>query len=267
MPSKTMNPPIDLILSGKRLRVRTGGAGPALLLLHSAWGDADMSWAPVWNELSRSFSVIAPDLPGFGASDPLDEPSFAAHAKVLNDLLDNQKTDRVIVVGNSFSASVAIEFASSFPERIHHLVLVNGGYVPLLPGFLRKLIAVPAVEKWFRSFIRSMNYSDKAFAKAFPNFTSLPPGFIDRIRRNEEKQSRTVFDTFMRQTKPQSPPPVPATIIWGTGDRLVTMKQAGILQKWFGNAKFVSIEGAGHMPQVERPEEFVEAMKMVGEEL
>jgi pimeloyl-ACP methyl ester carboxylesterase len=110
-----------------------------------------------------------------------------------------------------------------------------------------------------------MAYSDKALVKAFPDPSKLPPAFFDRIHQNEEKHSRVVFDTFMKQTKPQLPPRVPATIIWGTGDRLTTMKQAGILQKWLGNADFVTINGAGHMPQVESPAEFVEAVKKAGE--
>ncbi len=254
----------DIMLSGKRVHVFTGGTGPALLLLHSAWGDAEMSWSPVWSGLSESFTVIAPDLPGFGASEPLDAPTLAANARAMKELLDTQTINAAIVAGNSFSAAVAIEFASSFPGHTLCVVLVNGGYLPLLPGFMRKLISLPIVEKRFRAFMRNFNYSDKAFAKAFPNADKLPPLFFDRIRRNEEKQSRIVFDTFARQTQSQMPPSVPTAMIWGTGDRLVTMRQAGIIRKWLGNPDFVPIDGAGHMPQVERPSEFVEAMKKIG---
>ncbi len=253
-----------MMISGKRLRVWSGGAGPALLLLHSAWGDAKLSWAAVWEDLSAHFTVVAPDLPGFGTSEPLDEPSLAAHVAVLRQLLDNQGIARAIVAGNSFGVSVAIELASSFPDRIRHLVVINGGYLPLLPGFMRKLISLPLFENRFRMFIRKMNYSDKAFEKAFPDPGRLPPLWFDRIRKNEESQSRVVFDTFMRQAKPQIPPSVPATMIWGTGDRLVTLKQAGIIRRWLGHADFVPIEKAGHLPQVEKPKQFVEAMKKIG---
>ena len=69
----------------------------------------------------------------------------------------------------------------------------------------------------------------------------------------------------MRQTQSQVPPSVPAAMIWGTGDRLVTMRQAGIIRKWLGKPDFVPVDGAGHMPQVERPAEFVEAMKKIGQ--
>jgi pimeloyl-ACP methyl ester carboxylesterase len=260
-----MNPqPTDLMLSGKRVHVWTGGTGPALLLLHSAWGDAEMSWGPVWNELSVFFTIIAPDLPGFGTSEPLDDPSLAANAGVLKELLSRQKVDRAMVVGNSFGVTIAIEFASLYPELARLLVLVNGGYLPSLPGFIKKLISLPIVEKRFRTLMRNITYSDNAFAKAFPNLSGLPPGLIDRIRQNEDRQSRIVFDTFMNQDKPQTRPSVPSTIIWGTGDRLVSMRQASAIRKWFNNARYVTIEGAGHMPQVERPEEFVVAMKRTG---
>src|SRR5574341_786302 len=126
MPDNTVNPlPTDLMLSGKKVHLWTHGTGTALLLLHSAWGDAELSWGAVWNELSAHFTVLAPDLPGFGASEPLDEPTLAANAGVLKELLDAQKIDRAIVVGNSLRAEIAIEFASSCPERTLRLELEN----------------------------------------------------------------------------------------------------------------------------------------------
>ena len=92
MPDNTIMTPKDIMLSGKRVRVFTSGTGPALLLLHSAWGDAEMSWASVWNGLSEFFTVIAPDLPGFGASEPLDVPTLAANAAVMKELLDARRS-------------------------------------------------------------------------------------------------------------------------------------------------------------------------------
>lgn len=256
--------PIDLTISGKRVHAWVGGTGPALLLIHSAWGDAALSWAPVWNELSRSFFVIAPDMPGFGASDPLDVPTLSANATILKDLLDSQGVDRAIVTGNSFGAAIAIEFASTFPERTRSLVLVNGGYAPALPAFVKKLISFPLLEKPFRRIIRNAAYSDKALAKAFPDPAQLPTGLFDQIRTNAEQKSRIVFDTVLNQKKPQTRPSVPIVMLWGTGDRLLSVNQFKTIQTWLGSVTFVAIKNAGHLPQVERPEEFVDAMRRVG---
>jgi len=181
--------PEYITLSGKRVRVWTGGTGPALLLLHSAYGDAELSWASVWNDLGENFTVITPDLPGFGASEMPSQPTLAATARMLKELLDFLKVDGAILVGNSFGVSVALEFASAFPELTHHVVVVNGGYLPLLPAAMKKVISLPFVENRFRTLMRNFSYSDMAFSKAFPNPEKLPPIFFDgsdrtkRIRR------------------------------------------------------------------------------------
>ncbi len=241
-----------------------GGAGPALLLLHSAWGDAELSWSPVWNVLSRSFTVVAPDMPGFGRSDDSDVPSLTGRSRLLKGLLDHQEFDRVLVIGNSFGASLAIEFASRFPERVSHLVIVNGGYLPAIPRFVKGIIAALFLESVFRQLMRKAVYSEKAFAKAFPDRTLLSPGFFEVIRQCEERHSRAVFDALMQQTAPQQMPKTPATMIWGTGDRLMSMRQAESMRSWLGDPIFVPLVGAGHMPQVEQPEAFVAAIKKVG---
>lgn len=253
-----------LQVAGKRVKVWTNGSGPALLLLHSAWGDAELSWSGVWNDLSKTFFVIAPDMPGFGASESPSQPSLAAIAGILKDMLDAHSIERAIVAGNSFGAAVAIEFASIFPEYTRHLVLVNGTNLPTIPRFMKKLIGLSVLEDRFRKVIRNATYSDKAFEKAFPDPAALPQGFFDVIRRNEEQHARTVFNAFMTQAAPQAKPSGPATIIWGTGDRLVPDKQRDGCRRWLGEPNLVLIEGAGHMPQVERPGAFVKALQAVG---
>lgn len=251
-------------VAGRKVGLWAGGSGPALLLLHSAWGDAEMSWSPVWDGLSRSFTVIAPDMPGFGASDPPAFRSLAGSASVLKALLDELAVGRAFVVGNSFGAALALEFASTYPERTTGVAAVNGTYLPFVPAAVRRFFALPAVEKRLRSFMRKMTYADQAFAKAFPHRELLPPDFLDRVRAFEERHAALVFDAFMNRERPQARPKVPASVIWGTGDRLVGRRQLDAFRTWLGDARFIPIEGAGHMPQIERPEGFIEAITLVG---
>jgi pimeloyl-ACP methyl ester carboxylesterase len=250
----------NVVLAGKRLRVWTGGEGAALLLLQSAWGDAEMSWSTVWDGLSRSFSVVAPDLPGLGASDAPESISLAASARHLAELLDQRGIDRTVVVGNSFGVALAIEFAAAYPERTRRLIAVNGTSLQVIPAFLRKLMARPSLGQFFRLMIHNVTYSDKAFAKAFPNRDRLPPGFIEKIRHFEEQHIGLTFNTFLNQSQPQKRTSVPAAVIWGTGDRLVPGRQAAGFRKWLGEAAFIPLEGAGHMPQLEQPAAFVDAL-------
>lgn len=251
----------DYIVSGKKVHAWTGGSGPALLLLHSAWGDARMSWSPVWDDLAGSFTVIAPDMPGYGVSDPPEGPSLAASARLLKELLDVLEIDRANVMGNSFGVALAIELASLFPGRINRLVAVNGTSVPAVPGLMKRIIRIPGVEKRFRRMISCMSWSPKAFARGFPNPAKLPQGFMDRIPGFEDAHARIGFNLVMNQVKPQSRPEVPATVIWGTGDLLVSSRQVESFRKWLGQHSYLPIDGAGHMPQVERPGEFSAAVR------
>jgi len=250
----------DITLSGQRMHFWKGGTGPALLLLHAAWGDAEMSWSSVWVQLSRSCTVIAPDLAGFGRSSPMPKPSLSGFAKNLRELLEALQIGRVIAVGNSFGAAVAIQFANDYPEAVSQLVLVDGGYQPVIPGPVRKFIDLPVVNQGFRWFIRRLTFSPRTLQRSFAFPTRLPSGFFEKIQRNALAYSRISFDTVMNMTEPLPKPAVPTMLVWGAQDGLASLKQAHALQKWMPDSKLITIDGAGHMPQVEVPVEFVTAI-------
>ena len=253
----------DLRYLGRRLHIWTGGAGPALLLLHSAWVDAKMGWSTVWNELARTFTVIAPDMPGFGASEAAEVPSLAGIAGMLKHLLDDRGMDRAVVIGNSFGVAVAIEFASLYPAMTAKLVAVNGVYLPSLPGWMKRIIALPGIRRHFQKTMRKMTYSNDAFRSAFPDRAALPPAFFDHIRMNEEQHAHVVFEAFMHQKVPQTRPGVPAAIMWGAADRLASTRQAKKMLKWLDVPQVHRIEGAGHMPQLDQPREFVYILRHI----
>jgi pimeloyl-ACP methyl ester carboxylesterase len=245
---------------GLKVRFWKGGSGPALLLLHAAWGDAEMSWSRVWDQLAQSYTVIAPDLPGFGQSEKLSTPTLSDMATMLKELLDALHLDRVMVVGNSFGAGVAIKFENDHPKTVSQLVLVDGGYMPVIPSFMKKLISLPGVNQGFRALIRNITFSRKTLNRSFANPAKLPAGFLEKIEQNTMAYSRISFDMIMNHSSPLSKPTAPTLLIWGAEDGLATLKQADAIQKWIPEARLITIDGAGHMPQVEKPVEFVAAV-------
>lgn len=249
-----------LTLTGRKVHFWKGGSGPALLLLHAAWGDAEMSWSRVWDKLSQSYTVIAPDLPGFGLSDKLPVPALSGMAAMLAELLEALHLDRATIVGNSFGAGVAIKFENDHPERVSQLVLVDGGYMPVIPDFMKKLISLPGVNRGFRALIRKLTFSRKTLNRSFANPAKLPAGFLEKIEQNTGAYSRISFDTIMNHNAPLTKPTVPTLLIWGAEDGLSTLKQADAVQKWIPEARLITIDGAGHMPQAEKPGEFVAAV-------
>lgn len=87
------------------------GDGPPLVLLHPLGGDRRV-WDPVLEAVSAVRTVVAVDLPGFGASRPLTEtPTPAALARAVERFLAEIEVDRPHVAGNSLGGWVALELA------------------------------------------------------------------------------------------------------------------------------------------------------------
>jgi pimeloyl-ACP methyl ester carboxylesterase len=102
------------------------GPGPLLLLLHGGGLDSALtSWAPAWSELVAGGPVLAPDLPGFGAS-PLGDvpPTVHGYRDWLVDLLGQLEIERCVIAGLSLGGAVALEVGLAAPGRVAGLALL-----------------------------------------------------------------------------------------------------------------------------------------------
>ncbi len=131
------------------LRVRHGGAGPPLLLLHG-YPQTHMMWAPVANDLARDFTVIAPDLRGYGGSTaPADADESASYSKraMAADavaLMAHFGFGRFDVVGHDRGGRVAYRLALDHPDAVRRLAVLD---------------IVPTGEVWARADARfAMGY-------------------------------------------------------------------------------------------------------------
>lgn len=115
-------------LSGgtKLVFITAGDASkPAVLLLHGFPGSADY-FRGVVPALSQAAYVIAPDLPGFGASDVLPAPSFPAFADAVSELLDHLAVGPRFIYLHDFGAPVGFHIAMQAPEKVLGLIVQNG---------------------------------------------------------------------------------------------------------------------------------------------
>lgn len=123
-----------------------GGGGLPLVLVHGMAGDAGF-WGAAMRALGGRHRLVIPELRGHGRSGPASDGDYSitACAGDLHAVLDALALERVVLVGHSFGASVAIELASKLPERVAALVVVDGAgdfaFVPpeALLGFLAGL--------------------------------------------------------------------------------------------------------------------------------
>src|SRR5918995_3397439 len=111
---------------GVELAVQVTGSGPPVLLLHGFPDRADL-WRHQIDDLKADFTVIAPDLRGFGDSDrPADVDAYRMRNSVRDMLgiLDELGFERAHVVGHDWGAGVAWALTHTAPERVQRLVVL-----------------------------------------------------------------------------------------------------------------------------------------------
>lgn len=115
----------DIATNGATIHVRSGGSGPAVVLLHG-YGETGDMWVPLAVELARDHTVIVPDLRGLGLSSKptggFDKKTQAGDVQGVMAALGLQQAD---VVAHDIGNMVAFQFAAQHPERVRRLVLID----------------------------------------------------------------------------------------------------------------------------------------------
>jgi pimeloyl-ACP methyl ester carboxylesterase len=113
-------------IEGAEMAVRVAGdrEKPALLLLHGL-PNSSKYFRNVIGPLSQDCCVIAPDLPGFGESEPVEQPSFARFADMIDALLSRFSADSFHLYLHDFGAAVGFHLATRAPRRIRSLIIQN----------------------------------------------------------------------------------------------------------------------------------------------
>lgn len=111
---------------GTELSFFTAGdrSRPIMLLLHG-FPNSSRMFEAVAAELSRTAYVVAPDLPGFGASDVLRQVSFSALGRATSELLDHLGVGQLYIYLHDFGAPVGLHIAMQAPERVLGLIIQN----------------------------------------------------------------------------------------------------------------------------------------------
>ena len=167
----------DVNIWGVNIRYVQAGEGPVVLLLHGL-GASLLTWYCNIDALAEAgFTVLAPDLPGYGDSDKPDHLNYdpASAAEFLHDLTQELGIDRLSVVGSSGGGLVAGLYALEYAEHVDKLVLVApGGLGRQISWFLR-LMSVPLVgELIYRPWIHDrVGFTKQIFHR--------PPDFLDDL--------------------------------------------------------------------------------------
>jgi pimeloyl-ACP methyl ester carboxylesterase len=249
----------ELTVEGRRAIVWCGGSGESLVLLHGAWGGAEMHWAPVWRDFEARHRVIGPEFPGLAYESPWVPHSFDETVGWLEHVLDATETAAAWIVGNSFGAGLAARFASRHPERCRGLVLVDGGPPPHVPAAVKQLLRRWPLRPLLEMVFRRSAYSAATLERGFADSAHAPGEVRALVAQPHPRQLEIVSELFLGDDRRAPLPGCRTLVVWGRDDRLTgtTVKAARRLQRSLPNAELVIIDRAGHLPQVERPDQFV----------
>jgi pimeloyl-ACP methyl ester carboxylesterase len=260
---------------GYRRAYVKAGSGPALLLVHGI-GDSSDTWRPVFGELARRHTVIAPDLLGHGRSEkPRADYTIAGFANGMRDLLSVLGVDRVTVVGHSLGGGVAAQFAYQYPERCERLVLVCSGGVGRTVSPLLRLAAVPGVEAvmpllglppvrtvsrlgatLLRLFDSSLGRDAEeilAVFDALPN-TEARRAILRTLRSGVDWRGQ-VITMLDRAYLAEG---MPTLIVWGRHDAIIPLGHGRMAHAAMPGSRLEIFDEAGHFPHHVDPRRFAE---------
>jgi pimeloyl-ACP methyl ester carboxylesterase len=263
-------------IHGRSVNYATAGQGPVLLLIHGVGGSYE-NWRMVIELLARDHTVIAPDLPGHGASAAGGgDYSVGGLAAGLRDLLLMLGHSRATLVGHSLGGGVAMQFAYQFPEVLERLVLVSsGGLGPEVSPLLRAA-SLPGAGPFIAStapllgaLAARLQRPERAGRPLSTDLLEVVHGYgllSDRRRRAAFLATvRSVIDLRGQKVSAVDrlylAEAVPTLIIWGGRDRLVPPHHAYDAQREIPGSRLEVFDDAGHLPQLEEPTRFVEALE------
>jgi len=240
---------------------RTAGWGPALLLVHAGIADRRMWDDQMGPFADAGWTVIRADLPGFGET-PAPTGPVALWA-TLRDLLDHLGVERAVVAGASLGGRAAVDLALAAPERVRALVLVGSG----LAGHR---FQEPALfELWDRSegALERGDHREAARVEidTWVAGVDRPPEAVDpEVRRRVTGMLLTAYAHGEADLEEPDPPAAgrlgeitaPTLVVVGEHDRPDIQAVADALAAGIPGAERVVLDGAAHLPSMERPGEF-----------
>lgn len=236
--------------------VRRFGSGPPMVLLHGGGGPvADMPFAA---RLAERFEIVAPVHPGFAGTAIPDRFDCIDDLVYLHlDLMDALDLRDVTLAGFSMGGWIAAELAVMTTERLSRLVLVDSVGVKVGGRDDRDIADVFALPQ---ERLAELMFHDPS---AMPAIADLSDEQLEIVAANRTALGVYTWDPYMHN--PKLPGrlhriDVPTHLVWGASDGLVTVEYGRGFRDMIPGATMTVIDGAGHLPHLERSDAFVDAV-------
>jgi pimeloyl-ACP methyl ester carboxylesterase len=261
---RCLAPPVYVVqTAGLEIAYERFGEGPPLVFVHGA-GDDGRVWQPQLTALADEFTVVAWDEPGAGRSSDLPANfGLSEYADSLAALIEAVALGPAHVVGISWGGTLILELYRHHPELVATLILVDtyAGWKGSLSKEevrtrvegVQRMLASPAEE--FDPTLPGLFVGDPP-AEFVPLLTDMaadvrPESFRVALLAMAEADQRDLLPRIA----------VPTLLIWGEEDVRSPLSVARQFEKAIPGTRLVVIPRAGHVSNLERPEEFNNALR------
>jgi len=250
-----------IVVFGQSIHYFDLGSGPVVVLLHGL-GSRKEDWLPVLEPMAQKYRLLVPDQIGFGRSDkPLLDYSVQTWVDFLNEFLRQLKVEKASLVGESLGGWIAALYVAEIGGGAHlipveKLVLVDAAGLKqeqpipdLNPSSLAAMRGVMEAVFYDTSWV-----NEDALRKIFTDKLAVHDGYTVRSFLANPKRDKERLDERLGSIK------APTLVVWGKQDKLLPIASGERYAAGIAGAKMVSFEKCGHVPAVEKTEEFLAAV-------
>lgn len=277
-------------IDGRTVYLRRGPDGPPgrdrAVFVHGL-GGASTNWTDLIHLVAPVLDCEAPDLPGFGRSDPPARSDYRpeAHARAVLAVLERRSGGPAHLVGNSLGGVVALLVAAARPDLVRTLTLLSPALPSLRPSRRSDprlpLLLLPGVSELTLRRLAGLTPEERVRS-------TVAYGYADPTRARPERLSEAAAEVRRRSALPWADDAlvrslrglvtsylapgrrslwrsaadlrVPTLLVWGREDRLVDVSLAARAARVIPDARLLVLDGVGHVPQLEAPEAVARAL-------
>ena len=242
-------------VAGSKIHLMKGGSGDPLLVLHAAGGNP--GWIRYAQALADHYTVYIPSHPGYGQS---ERPDWL---ETMNDMacfytwfMEKQGLDGARAIGFSMGGWLAAEIVVSCQHSFSKLMLVDPAGIKPEKGEIADIFIISPAQ------IQEMLFHDKNQVPEYDQLfgQELTPEQTQIAEQNREMAVRICWKPYMHD--PRLPfllgrLNIPTQIVWGHQDQLVPLECGEMFRDAIPGAKLLVIDKCGHLPNIEKPEEFM----------
>lgn len=242
---------MNINIKGLNIACTKEGEGEAVVLLHG-WGSNRRLFDRICARVSEKYTVIAPDLPGFGESEePKEAWNVSDYADFIVELLEYFNIKKAVFLGHSFGGRIILKLfeRDTLPFEIEKVILVDSAGVK--------------PKKTVKQKVKQRIYKISKAVYSLAVVELLFPDALENLRKRNGSADYNAASPIMRRclvlavnedlTHILPRVSVPTLLIWGDKDDATPISDAMLMEKLIPDAGLVVCEGAGHYSFLEQP--------------